>query len=150
MARPPARRVDGAGSCPTIGGRIISAAGVGIADDLVKSTPHDNLIACPDRSVRITSCRYVGCARGCPAICAWVVSAASIQIVEGGTVREKSTPDNHLAAGSRSGMRVSANRRVGGVGGGPAIRPCVVSAASLYIIIIPIVVIATPYNHFVA
>ena len=129
-SRPPcgrirAGRVAGVRSCPTIGARIVSPAGVKLAEcQWIR----------PRRSFRCRSklpCgrivqRSIRRAGRCPAIGAGIVSAAGVE--EGNTVLI-STPDDHFTASPHCRVKPSSGRSVGGACRGPAIRAGLVSAA---------------------
>ena len=71
------RRVGGAGGCPTIHSRIVSAAGI----QILVTTPDDHFTAGPDCCVIGASSRHVGSARGCPAIHNRIVFPACVKSV---------------------------------------------------------------------
>jgi len=113
-------RIGEAGGCPTVRASVISAACVKLERrGVAESAPDDHFTPGPH-------CRVIGSASGrvsdagsCPAIRAWVVSAARVQTV----VRDvEAAPDHHFAAAPDPGVTVSANGRVGRAGGDPAIR----------------------------
>src|SRR5215475_14091791 len=81
MTYPPPWIVDGAGRSPTVCVGIVSAAGVGIPENIVKATPDDHLTTSPHRAVRITSRGYVNRTRRCPTVRVRIVFTPSIQFV---------------------------------------------------------------------
>ena len=84
-------RDSGAGSCPSVGAGVISAAGVKGAE-VVSSAPDDHFTASPDCSVPVSGGGRVGNAGGCPTIRAGIVSPTGVQKV-GAVI---SSPDNHF------------------------------------------------------
>src|SRR5205807_3228959 len=117
-------RAGGTCSCPTVGTRVVLAAGVQKAT--AESTPDDHLVARPDCRVSVTVSGRAGEAGCYPTVGTWVVSAAGIQE---GEIKSLSTPDDHFTASPDCRVRVSGSRRVSSAGGGPTVSAGIVSAA---------------------
>src|SRR5947207_1710700 len=90
-------------SCPGIDRRIVSAAGVRIAGEAIKSAPDDHFTAGPDCGMSFSARGHVGGAGNRPTIRAGIVSPTSIQFP--GTV--VSTPDDHFTASPHCRVKVS-------------------------------------------
>ncbi len=139
------RRVGGAGGCPTVSARIVSAAGVQ-TDGTALSAPDDHLVAGPDCCVIFSASGRVSGAGGCPTVSARVVSTAGIQIA--GTAL--SAPDDHFAGAVVPYGRVIVSRlgRVGEAGGCPTVGAGIVSAAGVNKGGLDVAVKSAPDDHF--
>ena len=102
-------RVGCAGGYPTVGGRIVSAAGVQKAAAII-STPDDHFTTSPYCRVACPGFGRVGCVRGRPTIGARIVPPAGIQI---GRAISPSSPNDHFATGPHCCMGGSGRRGVG-------------------------------------
>ena len=96
-------RVGSAGSCPTIGARIVSSAGVKcchVPPQTIISVPVHTAV-CP-----VSASGRVGGAGGCPTVGAGIVSAAGVQEA----VVISSAPDNHFTASPDCRVRGSGSQ----------------------------------------
>src|SRR5882672_9566175 len=120
--------VGGARGCPTIGARIVSAAGVQIVGTIVLSAPDDHFAAGPH--CRVTnSGRPAAGAGGRPTVGAGIVSPTGVE----NEAAALSAPDDHLAPGPHCSMKESGSGRVSGADGCPTIGTGIVPAASVQI-----------------
>src|SRR5947209_6228958 len=136
-------RVGGAGGCPTIRARIVSAAG--IKNALVvraSATPDDHFTASADCRVIGSRGRRVGGAGGCPTLRAAIVSPA---IANSDEISIFPPPDDHFTAGPDCRVTVSRGRCVGGAGGRPTIRAGIVSPPCVHIVR---AIKSAPDDHF--
>ena len=62
------RHISDAGSCPTVGNRIVSPASMRIALRCTKSAPHNHFTTCPDGSVAPPSARRIRCSHAGPSV----------------------------------------------------------------------------------
>jgi hypothetical protein len=92
---PCGRRVDGAGSCPSVGGWIVSVASVGFGGRGA-AAPDDHFATGPHCSVTGPGGGRVGRARGYPTVGRGIVSRAGVQHDK---VVAFPTPYNHFTAG---------------------------------------------------
>jgi hypothetical protein len=138
------RCASGAGSQPTITGRVISAAGVCIVERLIDPAPDNHFTAGPYCRVNDPAERDVHGAGSYPAVRAGIVLAAGVQIV--GLVG--STPDDHFAASPYRCVAPSCGRRVYDGGSYPAVRAGIVAPTAVKT---PVsIVVPAPDDHFAA
>ena len=129
-------RVEGADACPTVRAGIVSSASAKpCVWETFYSTPDDHFAAGPDRRVSFSAGGSIGGTGGCPTVCGWIVSSASVRT---------STPNDHFAASPDCRVIHSARGRVGGAGGYPTIRAGIVSPAGV------VTTGSTPNDHFSA
>src|SRR5205807_2191516 len=76
VIRPGSRRISGAGSCPTVRSRIVTATAVYNRDG-IKPTPHNHLAAGPDCGVIRPRSGRAGSAGSCPYVGARAALARS-------------------------------------------------------------------------
>src|SRR5206468_1207288 len=128
------RRAGGAGSCPTVGGGAVSAAGVQIAaagERAAVSAPDDHLAASPRCRVSESCSGRAGGGGGRPTVCVGIVSTSGVEKDLVDVV--VAAPADHLAACLHCGLPISGIGRAGGAGGYPTIGAGVVSAAGVQI-----------------
>ena len=140
--------VASAGGCPTVGDRIISAAGVQ-KGAIVVSTPDDHLAAGPDRVMGVPGSGHIGSAGGGPTVGAWVVPPAGVQIVTG-TIENVSAPDDDFAANPYCSVSDSRGGRGGVTHGCPTVGVGIVSPAGVQIVLGIIEKGSAPDDHFAA
>ena len=137
------RRVSRAGGCPTIRAGIVSATAVqnnGTIEAI--ATPNDHFTASPHCRVLLPCGGRIGQVRGCPTICAGIVSPAGARIFS-----TFSTPDDHFSATPDCRVMESGSGCVGHAGGCPRIRAGIVSPAGVKRSgVIP----SSPNDHFTA
>src|SRR5205814_798142 len=109
-------RVGGAGGCPRISHGIVSPACVQVVQGTVveMTPPNDHFTAGPDSPVIGPGSRRVGHAGGYPTIRARIVSPACVQVVQGITVVEKTSPNDHFTAGPHCRVIASSKRGISG------------------------------------
>jgi hypothetical protein len=124
------RCVSSAGSCPTIPGGVICAAGVCIIERFIDAAPDNHFAAGPDRRVNDSAKRHIDNTRRHPTIVSGIVSAASMQIR---MVRDRvsSTPDDHFTARPDCGVIPSCGRHVDCACRRPTVRAGIVSSAGV-------------------
>src|SRR6266545_2423506 len=125
-------RVCGGGGYPTVAASVVSPA-CGKIDrrHAAVPAPYDHFAPGPHRRVIDSWRGRVDCGGKNPTVCAWVISAASVQ--PAATATSDSTPDDHLAASPNCGMRLSGKRGVDRAGGRPGIAGWIVSAPRVQI-----------------
>ena len=133
-------RIGGAGSCPTIGARVISAAGVErIAS--IPTAPDDHLTTGPDRRVIY---RALGALL---MLVAAQLSVPGLYLPPEQTFKFIPTaPDDHFTTVPDCRVKDPANRRGGCVGCRPGISSRIVFSAGVY----TEPVISAPNDHFTA
>ena len=120
------RRVSCARRYPTVRIRIISAAGVEIAN-VVRSAPDDHFAAGPNRRVLASGSGRTGGTGRYPTVGVRIVSPASVQKA----ALADSAPNDHFAASPHSCVNPSADGRVAGTRGCPTIRSGIVPSPDI-------------------
>ena len=143
------RGVVATGGCPIIGADIVSAAGVQKNGIIQRSAPDDHFAAGQHCGVTVSSPRHVSGASSVPTICAGSVYPTSIQSFNDAIIKS-SAPDDHLAADPDRCVNSSAIGRVRGAGGCPTITDGIVSPTGIPVMIVRILEISAPDNHFAA
>src|ERR1041385_8919109 len=139
------RRVCRAGGYPTPIARIVSAPVVKIhAGETKDAAPNDHFGSGPNRAVRLARRRRIGDAGDEPAIVAWVVSAPSVAIVEGGI---GAAPNNHFVAGPYRSVRDPSADIIGDARRRPSVGVRIVSAAAVQVAV-SVTSVSAPDNHF--
>lgn len=133
--------IDEAGSCPTVGAGIVSAACT--LDIAVVPTPNNHFAAAPNCGFKCSAIRRVCGAGGCPAVCAWIVYSAC-----GCITNIPSAPYDHFTAAPDCYMQVSRRRRVRGGRSDPTVGVGIIFAASVESIVAAIE--PAPDDHLVA
>jgi len=120
-------RVAGICGCPTVGGGIISAAGVK-NKGTTKPAPYNHFAAGPDRGVARSGRGRVGEARGRPTVGAGIVSATGVHV----PTQKISTPApyDHLAASPHCRV-TECSGRAGYAGCYPTVGTGIISPASI-------------------
>jgi len=169
------RRVDGAGSCPTVGDGIISSTGtrnwrgwtrngswswswragwcpVSLASvqkaEAIITAPDDHFTAGPDCRVELACSGGIVGAGGYPIIRARRISPPGVQIGE--TSIRFSAPDDHFATRPDCGVSYPASWNVGRASGRPAIKNGIVPTSGVQPMAVTIDHISTPDDHFTA
>ena len=73
-------RVSGVGCCPAICSRVVSTAGVRVADHVVKSAPDNHPGASPDGGMLVSRIRRVGGTGWCPTVCSRIVLPTGVKV----------------------------------------------------------------------
>src|SRR5205823_2162189 len=138
-------RVGGAGACPTVGGRIVRAAGVEILTATVirVAAPDDHFTAAPYCRVIFSAVGRADDVGGCPSISAGIIFAAGVK----SAAAIRSAPHDHFTAAPHCCVAVPRSGRVGGAGSCPTASTGIISPPGVQGAP-TVAIVSAPDDHF--